>query len=536
MSKTKAQLANEVKRMRSALARSKKRVVARPKRARRVRVVKVPRVAGAIPYVASVPAAPPVAALPPSVVESPPKASSGITAEGVGSALGGWVGRKAGDWFGKLFGSGDYTVKSNSLMTGTDPPIVGQASGRATIIRHREYIQDISSSTAFTLQSFPINPGVITTFPWLYCIAQNYEEYVIRGMVFEFKSTSANALNSTNTALGTVIMATNYNVYRPNFISKTEMENHEFCTSAKPSESFMHPIECAVGENPLHVMFVRTDTPGQGDLRMYDLGTFQIATVGSQATAVIGELWVTYDIEFLKPRVTTMTTSYVDHYTLDAASVAAALPYGTAPVKASGSNFGTTISGGDLILPNDSDGYDFLVVYQCTGASTVLTNSLSYASGSAISRNAKWHSTATTQMLQNAGATANIQFWVSYNRFTPSATSGVQANRTITLGATGTFPTAISGGDLWIIGMPVGTLLIPGEAKIPFLLPESKEESGEDDDDDDEDYVKYLLAKRQKKLASLTSVPATPIAAAAAAALDAPVEALVPKGKATSKK
>jgi hypothetical protein len=39
-------------------------------------------------------------------------------------------------------------------------------------------------------------------FPWLSNIAQNFESYKLRGLVFEFKSMSGDALTSTNTALG----------------------------------------------------------------------------------------------------------------------------------------------------------------------------------------------------------------------------------------------------------------------------------------------------------------------------------------------
>lgn len=54
---------------------------------------------------------------------------------------------------------------------------------------------------------------------------------------------SADALNSVNTALGQVIMATDYNAANPPFGQKSEMENYEFGQSCKPSESQIHPIE-----------------------------------------------------------------------------------------------------------------------------------------------------------------------------------------------------------------------------------------------------------------------------------------------------
>nr|WAE43938.1 MAG: capsid protein [Cressdnaviricota sp.] len=122
-------------------------------------------------------------------------------------------------------------------------------------------------------------------------------------MIFTFVSTSADALNSTNTALGTVIMATNYNSSQAPFASKSQMENNEFTTSAKPSVNVMHMIEC----DPLLTLqegkfYVRTgNLVANQDVKTYDLGLFQLATVGSQAIATVGELHVSYDIELMKP-------------------------------------------------------------------------------------------------------------------------------------------------------------------------------------------------------------------------------------------
>jgi len=121
--------------------------------------------------------------------------------------------------------------------------------------------------------------------------------------VYEFKSTSADALNSTNTALGAVIMSTEYDLAKSPFTTKMQMENYEFTSSCKPSCSMLHPIECDPAQTPIPTQYVRNSNSTVYDKRLTDLGLFQIATYGMQAAAVIGELWVTYEIELLKPRV-----------------------------------------------------------------------------------------------------------------------------------------------------------------------------------------------------------------------------------------
>jgi len=236
----------------------------------------------------------------------------------IGSRLGGFVGNAAEDLlggFGKALGFGDYAkagfaVKKNSLLNGgNDPPVVRNAKDGRFILRHREYIQDIitGAAGAFSVQNLPINPGIQRTFPWLAEVAQAFEQYRLRGMLFEFKSTSGDALNSTNTALGSIIMATEYDSSRPLFTSKQQMENHQFASSARQSCSMLHPIECDRSQTPITDLYIRTGLPSDSsdndtDLRMSDWGNFQIATTGQQAASVnIGELWVTYEIELLKP-------------------------------------------------------------------------------------------------------------------------------------------------------------------------------------------------------------------------------------------
>lgn len=193
------------------------------------------------------------------------------------------------------------------IMTTNGPPAIFATSQRSHVIRYREYIGDIitGSAGAFTIQKFALNPGVATTFPWLSQIAVNFEQYIFKGMIFEFKSTSADALNSTNTALGVVIIATDYDAVDSPFVTKQQMEQQQFCSSGRQSSSLLHPIECSRQQTPIVQLYVR-GTPGfpsGSDPRLWDLGNTYVATQGAQGSAVnIGELWVSYEVEFFKPQ------------------------------------------------------------------------------------------------------------------------------------------------------------------------------------------------------------------------------------------
>jgi len=209
-----------------------------------------------------------------------------------------------------ISGQGDYDISNithNTLLQKISPSVPVFSSTTAGLVRvqHREYITDILSTTDFKNLSFPINPALNSSFPWLSRMAQNFEQYQIHGMIFEFKSESSDSLNSTNSALGTIIMAVEYNSLSPGYTNRLEMENALFSSSTKPSLSAICAVECAPNQSPLNILYTRTgyDNIGASDIRFYDLGNFNIATVGMQAIGSnIGSLYVSYDISMMKTR------------------------------------------------------------------------------------------------------------------------------------------------------------------------------------------------------------------------------------------
>jgi len=249
----------------------------------------------------------------------------GIGGSFAGNLLGnGALGRSAGTKLGaavsRWIGSGDYSVRSNSLVqnfTGSGDIPMMHKTGQDAVIRHREYLGEIVGSVGFSAQSFPLNPGLSTTFPWLAAVAQQYQEYTFKGVIFEFVSTCGSAIASTNNALGTVMMATNYRCTDPAFTSKMAINNEFFSSDSKPSESFCHPIECDPKENPFNVQYVRGGAAPTGeDLKTYDLGLVTVATEGMQAAVTVGELWVSYEVELRKPCLAASMGKYIPaaHY------------------------------------------------------------------------------------------------------------------------------------------------------------------------------------------------------------------------------
>lgn len=242
------------------------------------------------------------------------KQTKGTPFADVGEILGGAVGkmfnlnlkgpsRWLGTGIGSIFGSGDYTFtgpkpQNNVLVNGAEIPQFS-STRQTNVVCHREYLRDWTGVSAFSNQGFRLNPGDDYTFPWLSAIAQNYQEYKFHGLVFEFKPLITDFV--TGGAPGVVVMATNYNANDPIYASKQQMENSEFAVSVKPTLNLMHGVECDTSQTPTPIKYVRDGpVPAGQDAKLYDLGTFQFANQGSP-TQLLGEIWVSYCVEFFKP-------------------------------------------------------------------------------------------------------------------------------------------------------------------------------------------------------------------------------------------
>lgn len=281
-------------------------------------------------------------------------------APGIGGEVGQKLGAQGGEYLGKLFkqitGWGDYKVRSNSLV---NPEEVVPSFGEDSIrVRKREFITSLNSTaSAFTKTVVPINPGVDTSFPWLCAIARNYEQYRINGMIFQYVSTSSDAIASTtNLGLGQVILATDYNAADDPFQDAPQMLNYMFANSDKPSNHILHAVECAPTDQAQKLYYVRTGAVPEGqDPRLYDLGTFQIAVNNMPATYQgMGQLWVSYDITFVKSQQNNLLGYGInsDMYHIFN-SMTDANPFGDSPAALDGSSVGTTLSGDRIDFPVD---------------------------------------------------------------------------------------------------------------------------------------------------------------------------------------
>jgi hypothetical protein len=250
----------------------------------------------------------------------------------IGSSIGSFLGNAAEDVLKTFIGFGDYDtvaasgaenregsvapvpypVVSNSLLgrnhhLSPQIPMMSTSMPQGmTRVTHREFIADINMTDIPYAYHIRIHPSLISSFPWLSNVAFNYQEYKWLGLVYEFRSTAANAV-AINPGLGSVTLATQYDAGAPDYPNKQAALSSLFATSCKPSDSMVHPIECDPESLVKPWFYMHTDGSGtMSKSRMQDMGFLNLITEGAQDPYNgAGELWVTYDILLQKPSVPT---------------------------------------------------------------------------------------------------------------------------------------------------------------------------------------------------------------------------------------
>jgi hypothetical protein len=219
------------------------------------------------------------------------------------------------------------------------------------------------------------------------------------------------------------MMSTVYDAEGKPLTTQSAVDNNEFTTIDKPSNSFIHPLECDPDQSPISVRYVRTGNSDSTavDDRFSDFGVFQVSTVGQPTVgSVIGEIWCTYDVELLKPQLTSPSigTSWLCGYLSSAAYGDSSNPawFLSADNVNKGSSLPVTFSpnSNTCTIPLGYDGNFILVVNRATtpfdGTNGYnFTGELGIASlGGAIKGITAWRSpTGLTPLAQTQGWPTN---------------------------------------------------------------------------------------------------------------------------------
>lgn len=208
--------------------------------------------------------------------------------------------------------TGDVYLARREFLGNVTASVTGSNSNTAGV--------NMPIQSQFSVQSYNINAGLRTTFPWLSQVAKNFTLYEMHGIVFEYKPTCGEFGNMNTNALGKVVMCTQYDPDAPVFTSSVQMENYDYATACKPSEHMLHGVETKHSQRATNMLYVRTG-PTSKDEILTDIGDFQIATEGiamnippnggvsTTYQIPIGELWVAYKVKLSRANIYNATTN-----------------------------------------------------------------------------------------------------------------------------------------------------------------------------------------------------------------------------------
>jgi len=172
----------------------------------------------------------------------------------------------------------------------------------ATVVKHCEYVQDLTTSGTiggFTNIQMKFNPGNSTLFPWLSQIAQGYEEYIVLHCDLVFRSVSSSGTQ------GLIMLNAQYDSYDASFSNKQGIQDYAGTKSTQVWRDLRFPLDVNVMHKQKQTYYVLPagDTVS-GDERMYYPCNVNFASSNlSAATQNIGEVFIDYSIQFLKPLI-----------------------------------------------------------------------------------------------------------------------------------------------------------------------------------------------------------------------------------------
>lgn len=315
----------------------------------------------------------------------------GLTGIPGASALGGW----AGNAISQFMGWGDYAIGVNSLINPGGGLNVSKGVDASNIrVRHSEFLGDITVQTAatpFTLAlNQVVNPGNAALFPWLSTMADNYEQWIPKGIVFEFKSTAST--NSASTNLGSVAFASDYDVYDDAPTSRVQMLQMAFSQDNSVAVNQAHGLECDPRQNPNGMFWIlHKGEQIEGSAREYHLCTTYASAGNAAVAGIVGQLWVHYDIVLCKERPPRNLSGIYDQWTITSTSgdtFSAANPLGISLSTLvyqhvpSTSDAEIRLNPSQYIFPssvNVGQEYLFMVRWRCAAAGTMTVPEPTYA-------------------------------------------------------------------------------------------------------------------------------------------------------------
>jgi hypothetical protein len=159
-------------------------------------------------------------------------------------------------------------------------------------LAHKEILADVFGTVNFYVDSYGVNPGRTSVFPWGAKIAKCFEEYRFDYLRFRFLS------NCTTSVKGTLFMAFCYDPSNDDPVTKQELANIIPQTYGQVWTNQVLEVPVTRLNQALHYIRIGDTVT---DFKEYDIGNFYIATIGQADTSIIGTVQVEYSVTLIRP-------------------------------------------------------------------------------------------------------------------------------------------------------------------------------------------------------------------------------------------
>jgi hypothetical protein len=247
-------------------------------------------------------------------------------------------------------------------------PAITQTRDNCRIV-HRELIASVSGSDGFTVAgSYPLNPGMTASFPWLASMAQSWEQYKFHKLRYCYYTRTG------STTPGSMMLAPDYDAADTPPVSEQIASSFEDVAEDAPWKD----IVCNLPVKRLHSGLMgfkylrRAALANNLDIKTYDAGQLHVITLDG-TNVPWGKLWVEYDVEFKIPQLPSLGVEALSGGTIfGSIGGNAGNPLGPNPII-DAQSVGLSADATSLVTIAEAGTYLFTYVVTGTGLGTLQT-------------------------------------------------------------------------------------------------------------------------------------------------------------------
>jgi hypothetical protein len=243
-----------------------------------------------------------------------------------------------------------------------------------------EYIAEVigpGTGANFNNVAYSINPGQVSTFPWLSKIAAQWEKYHFNSLEFYYKPEVTGFATAGQS--GKVILSVDFDASDAPPASKQQMEDTMPHADGMPAVTTRMPLMARQLHSLYSTLYVRPGgLPGASDIKTYDAGNFNIATQGLNSnSATLGELRVKYNVTLSVPVLESATTAPANNSvvvfqstgpeSISSTGVTQTLLLAQAPIG----SLGAVNTAGSIVFPAGNYKFDSTVAWVSAQATSV---------------------------------------------------------------------------------------------------------------------------------------------------------------------